>query len=88
MLTGKTKEFDDNAKLLYRSLGKTRCGCSASKKNSVKNDADLVPSYLGVDDPTVVFLISTFNQNKMLLANEEKSLSKNSEVVLRARKYP
>lgn len=85
LLTGKTKEFDDNTKLFIEVSGKLDVVSQLQRRIQIKNEADLVPSYLGVDDPTVVFLISTFNQNKMLLANEEKSLSKNSEVVQRAR---
>ena len=85
LLTGKTKEFDDNTKLYIEVSGKIDVVSQLQKRIKEKNEVNLVPSYLGVDDPTVVFLISTFNQNKMLLANEQKALSKNSEVVGRAK---
>jgi len=85
LLTGKSKEFDENTKLYIDILGRLDAVTQLQKRIRETNDANFVPSYLGIDDPTVAFLISTFNQNKLLLANLEKELSSNSEIIIRSR---
>jgi hypothetical protein len=85
LFLGKTQEFDINTKMFIELSGKLDAVTQLQKRIIETNKVDLVPSYLGIDDPTIAALVGFFNTEKAVLINEEKALGRNSELIARAK---